>query len=58
MRIDLSCSLGDIKEELGIMVWIRKQKLNLAKQYMGVWEDPEVIELEFSSGTLELIAGG
>lgn len=30
-----------------MIVWIRKQKLNLANQHMGAWEDPEIIELSF-----------
>lgn len=44
MRIDISCSLADIKEEAGMIVWKRKHKLNLAKQYMRAWKDPEIIE--------------
>lgn len=36
MQIDISCSLADIKEEASMIVGIRKQKLNSAKQYMGL----------------------
>lgn len=40
-------SLADIKEEAGIIVWIRKQILNMANQSMGAWKDLEIIELSF-----------
>lgn len=38
MRIDISCSLVDIKEEAGIMdkkVEVKEKKASLTKQYMG-----------------------